>query len=132
MISIEQTIFTPPNGNCMAACIASILEMPLDDVPNYHGEDWYDHYQAWLHERGMCLIRWEHVDSADHYNALAAIGYAILNARSPRGNYGHAVVTYGGEIVWDPSPDRHMGVGEYLDWCVIVPLDPVTRQEPSR
>lgn len=125
MIPVEQTILTPPDGNCMAACIASILELPLDEVPNYYGDGWYERFQDWFHERGYCLISWDHSDSEGHATAVKRIGYAILNAQSPRGKYGHAVVTYGGTIVWDPSPLRDMGVGRYLDWCVIVPLNPV-------
>jgi hypothetical protein len=32
MKPVFQTRYDPPNGNCMAACVASILELPLDDV----------------------------------------------------------------------------------------------------
>lgn len=31
MKPVDQTIFGKPGGNCLAACIATILELPLDD-----------------------------------------------------------------------------------------------------
>ncbi len=35
MKPVNQTKMTPPEGDCFAACITSILELPLNEVPNY-------------------------------------------------------------------------------------------------
>ena len=35
MIKIYQTIVDKGNGNCMQATVASLLELPLDDVPHF-------------------------------------------------------------------------------------------------
>lgn len=45
MKPVDQTTFGFPGGNCFSACIASLLEMPLDDVPYFMHGDWYDAFQ---------------------------------------------------------------------------------------
>jgi len=39
MKPIFQTIINNKTGNCQAACIASILEVPLEEVPNFNEPD---------------------------------------------------------------------------------------------
>lgn len=61
----KQTIFGSPNGNCFATCVASLLDLPLEDVPNFcadENEDWFDGFQKWLTERGMYAIDLKVVD----------------------------------------------------------------------
>ena len=49
MKPVDQTILTAPGGNCFAACVASILELPLADVPNFCSEErWWNALQIWL------------------------------------------------------------------------------------
>lgn len=33
MKPVDQTTFGAPHGNCLMACVASILEVPLDSLP---------------------------------------------------------------------------------------------------
>lgn len=35
MIGVHQTVLTVPGGNCFEACIASLLEVPIDAVPYF-------------------------------------------------------------------------------------------------
>lgn len=35
MIPIQQTIIDPKDGNCFQACLASVLEIGLEDVPHF-------------------------------------------------------------------------------------------------
>lgn len=51
-------------GDCMAACIASILELPLEQVPNFREQAFNDgnscntkYANKWLHERGLAFLR---------------------------------------------------------------------------
>jgi hypothetical protein len=85
----------------MDACIASILEVPLDSLPNYHGDDWNEVYDAWLAKHGLRLIR-EPFDEDE----LPPTVYHMGTVKSPRGNWNHAVVVLDGKVVWDP-----------LSWC---------------
>jgi hypothetical protein len=118
MIRVEQTIFTAPGGDCFPACLASLLDLPLAEVPNHQGTDWWDAYQGWLAERGLTL---GYVTCTELPGAAPA-GYAILGAHSPRLDCLHAVICKDGVIVWDPHPQREMGVGAWVDWTVIGPL----------
>ncbi len=121
MIPIEQTICTAPGGNCFAACVASILELLLEEVPNFQSPDWLEEWQKWLRPRNLGLLHFGHRLDPD---AFIPRGYAILGADSPRGDWLHAVVTYDGAICWDPSPDRINPVGTWRDWTVFHVLDP--------
>ena len=60
MKPVMQTKFTTEDmtvhGNCHAACIASILELPLEDVPAFEdmGHEWSNALSIFLVERGYC------------------------------------------------------------------------------
>ena len=124
MIPIEQTILTPPDGNCFAACVASILEVPLAEVPSVPEPAWWPALEAWLAPRGLAVLHFA-VRPEDIYRPP---GYAILHADAPRDpEVKHAVVVRDGEIVWNPHPMRHLGVGAHRGFTVFVALDPSTR-----
>lgn len=53
----EQTRMTPPDGNCYAACLATILGVPLDEVPTVDGiDDWLGEYNKWLKQYALALV----------------------------------------------------------------------------
>lgn len=117
MIPVDQTIFTVPGGNCLSACVASILHLNVQDVPPFcDKEDWLGAMNEWLHERGlwaMCFF----------YNPdVVPRGYWILGGKSPRGDFLHAVVCKDREMVHDPHPSRD-GVETRVDCTLIMPLD---------
>jgi hypothetical protein len=64
MIPIYQSIVCPERGDCQSAAIASILELPISEVPPFvarafdegHLHRWFDYQTAWLRERGLALI----------------------------------------------------------------------------
>lgn len=97
----KQTILGE-EGNCFATCVAMLLDMDVQDVPNFcHGdeEDWHSRFRHWLRARGyMCFLTsgpMENVDSA-----------YIASGPGPRGRR-HSVViqpTEEGDIIYDPHP----------------------------
>lgn len=98
-------------GDCHRAAIASILELPLDDVPhfcdlNLYPEDWVKHEREWLHARGLTAITQVYdgrlADVLHSVGALNPDTYCILGGTSKTG-CGHSVVICNGEIVHDPS-----------------------------
>jgi len=128
MIPVEQTILKPPLGNCYAACIASIFEVDLDDVPHCTeeegtaGDSWIE-YEARLNReffnpRGFMSV------IIDANAGWVPSTYAVLSAKSPRGDWEHAVVWNGKEIEYDPHPKRDMGVGEWKCWVVFLAINP--------
>jgi hypothetical protein len=127
MIAVDQTTFGFPGGNCFSACIASLLEIALDDVPYFMSEpdsEWYDRFRAWLEGRGwypLCL---------QYDGERPTPGLHILSGLSPRAadgadpeRYQHSVVARGRKIVHDPHPSRD-GLRDRRDVIVLVPLDP--------
>jgi hypothetical protein len=134
MTPIEQTILTPPDGNCFAACVASILELPLETVPNYknpdgpHDHSWWFNWQRWLQPQNLALIGWPDPIAPDP-DVCADIlrGYSICTVRYeyPRGGVNHAVVCLNGEIVWNPHPLRDTRKHDsVVDWIVFRVIDP--------
>jgi hypothetical protein len=114
---IEQTITELGKGNCVAACIASILELPIDRMPNFHGGGWYHAWADWLAPANLTLTEL----SIEHG---APRGFSILAADSPRNPVLHAVVVSGRDVVWDPHPRRDMGIGEGRMRWLVHALDP--------
>lgn len=46
-------------GDCLAACLSSLLEIPLEDVPRFHELDdaeWWLDMQAWLSSLGYQFV----------------------------------------------------------------------------
>ena len=121
MKPVEQTILTVPGGNCFAASVASILELPLDALPvieQHEDGQWFYQWLDWLGPLNLTFVL---IASSPSWTPL---GYAILSAQSPRDLCLHCVVCFNGKIAWDPSPWREQGVGEWRDWIIFQVLDP--------
>lgn len=109
MTPVTQTYFYGGNedgvtrGNCWQACLASILDLPLDDVPHFvdidarGGENWFHSTINWLWKRGLAMYTPE-----THPENM----YYLVTGKSPRGDFYHVVVYRNGELVHDPHPDR--------------------------
>lgn len=135
MQPIEQTRFTPEEGgNCYAACIASILECSLDEVPQLNGDEglteegysaYRDRLYDWLRQRNLDPLYFE------AGREWVPRGYAVLAVRSPRfPELEHAVVARDGEVIWDPHPsrDRWAELGqERIGYTIFQMLDPARK-----
>lgn len=116
-------------GDCWRACLASLLEVPLADVPHFihlHPDDrdpepgmaelagpwWWRESQAWV-ERvrpGWTIAAWEREGyEFPTYgpDAEGAPDRVIVTAPSPRGNWNHSALYYAqdGTLAHDPFPD---------------------------
>lgn len=62
MKPVYQTIIDPRKGNCYSAALASILELPLEDVPNFAADnplsdiDYSNAVDNWLHKRDLARL----------------------------------------------------------------------------
>jgi hypothetical protein len=54
MIKVYQTIVDKHHGNCMQAAIASLLELSLEEVPNFNilGHEWFNTFYKFLLKYG--------------------------------------------------------------------------------
>lgn len=133
MKEIEQTILDPPEGNCFAACVASILELPIEIVPNYRSgdgldKDWWFDWQRWLKPLNLAFVGWNHPIAPDPDVCADVLrGYSICTIRyeRPSGGLNHSVVCLNGELRWNPHPLRDMVKHDSIvDWVVFRLLDP--------
>jgi hypothetical protein len=103
----RQTVFVATNekgrGNCMSACIASILNLPIEEVIDTASDEvrdggfWEPIYQ-WLQSRGFKAL------SVAPNSPLLNNKYSIGIGTSPRGKFNHSVVCKNGRMVFDPHP----------------------------
>ena len=124
MKPVDQTTFGAPGGNCFSACVASLLEIPISEVPYFMGDekdwgvkDWFQDFLAWLRPRGWWAI------PIPLRNGWKPEGLCILSGKSPRGDFDHSVVARGLEMIHDPHPSR-AGLDSHKDVVVLVPIEP--------
>jgi hypothetical protein len=106
-------------GNCFAACIASLLDLPIGEVPNFCAEDsWCYDVNAWLSQYDLSYIDLK-VTTRDHW-VLNFSGYHIISGPSPRSEkdrpISHCVIGLGKSIVHDPMPGGGGLSGDVADW----------------
>lgn len=123
MKPVDQTSFGW-TGNCFSACIASILELPIEAVPQMmtlEGINDTDGCSGWW-ER---FCKWCDANNVDvkyigDRLAEAPAGYCIKTGRSPRNpDRFHAVVALDGVVVHDPHACDRRGVTDHLDFITV-------------
>ncbi len=111
MRPVDQTTYGRHDGNCFSACLASILEISIEEVPLFLGPYW-DDFLPWLKDRGLWASLYRR--SEGHVPP----GYSIAGGPSKRfAGKMHACVAYNGMVVHDPHPSRDglpYGVEEYV------------------
>lgn len=130
MKRVMQTTFAPSlenpetTGNCMAACVASIMELPIACVPNFAAaERWWDEFENWLAERGYGVV----VQHGEGGWFMSPGLFAIASGKSPRGEWAHCVVVDSACcVVHDPNPSGGGLDGVAAEVWYIVPFVPET------
>jgi len=114
-----------PRGDCFAACLASVLERPLEEVPHFVeleeqvGYYFVDLANGWLRKQGypfqILYHNWRVGEDPIRYYVLRKRqwekvgihlpGYWLMGVESKNfpGSH-HVVVAREDRIVWDPSP----------------------------
>ena len=116
------TISSPDNGDCLRACIASLLDLPIEQVPNFmdngKGNDglWFsdpqDGMNAFLLRNGYEYTGYGHPKEAIQLCA-GVDGYyvGVVNSVNFVGST-HAVIFHGLELAFDPSTKgQWQGIG---------------------
>lgn len=130
---IDQTTFydpeNPKSGNCAQAAVASILGLPLEDVPDFKDIADNDSYKFWasfeefLLECGFWTIR------KDGSNYVPE-GLYLACGPSARG-CGHMVVMEEGALVHDPHFSKE-GIKDIEHIWILVPKDPAQFQNRGK
>jgi hypothetical protein len=138
MKPVDMTKFGDGRGNCFAACLASLLEIPITDVfemPDGSALDWRQHTNNWLSDKGFWYL-----DMTLHED-LERIGDArmhywgwhiIIGKATGGGDDRHSVIGYRGKLWFDPNPNRRGLLGTCRDWSYgfLVPKDVLTAGKP--
>lgn len=128
MTPVDQTIFEDGKGDCLRACIATILDLPVIDLPNFAESDYVNGAIVWLWEQGIPSLHLSWTGDEGHHDVYMSTGttrvYCVVMGTSPRQTEGserrkgHAVV--GHAMGWrfavdhDPHPSR-AGLSETPD-----------------
>ncbi len=93
MKPVKQTTFGTPGGNCFSACVASILELDIEEVPYFMGEKfWTDTFGIWLSKRKLWYLDfdWNETLAHAHISETEDV-YCIGTGDSSRG-WEHSVI----------------------------------------
>ena len=120
MKPVMQTRFGWPEGNCTEACLASMLGLDIEEVPDLFvacdrrdgviGGDWIGVIDSWLRTRGLSLL-WIDLNSvhgAAQIMSRRGEFMHLMSGGSPRirkEGFEHMVVAVNGRMVHDPHPD---------------------------
>jgi hypothetical protein len=105
----------PLRGDCFRACVASIFELPIEDVPHFcEHPNWGEHLDDWLWNHGMAHV-FVRLDVEADEGYLGAVGRGIwcivsgTTKRHPSRLHSVVARTLGGGVQWeyrhDPHPD---------------------------
>jgi hypothetical protein len=141
VIPVDQVRVGVPAGQCTEAALASVLEIPLDAVPDLWGGQGADEprpVRRWVQFLGLVLA---HGLQYVQYNTdptptaevdldalglprearFCARGFHLLAGENPDG-LGHMCVGHNGKLVHDPNPSRR-GLVTVDAIVVLIPLD---------
>jgi hypothetical protein len=117
-------------GDCFRCCIASLLDLPRDEVPHFAGGPdgnamWIIRTQLFLAQYDLFYVQVENVVWPWMRGQSRTL--AIAGGKSPRGvKGGHAIVVEvsrnGWEMVHDPHPSRAGIVGDPEDYGLLCKL----------
>lgn len=118
---MPRKVYQVKGNDCFSACVASILEVPVEEVPILH-EVGQEGMLTYLNKKGYTLIHfyqeaWASSEWEEILNFVKS-GYCIGAINTDNGKY-HAVVFHNGEIWHDPDRNSKTPYPYELD-CISV------------
>jgi hypothetical protein len=107
MIPVNQTILhtETTKGNCLAANIASILDIAT--VPNFaESRYWERDLNQWLADNHKLYYLELPITEHNKWVVEQSEIHHLIHGPSPRGEFWHSVVGKRGVMVHDPHPDK--------------------------
>lgn len=134
MNKIDQTRFggkdapVEEQGNCFQACVATVLQIPLEEAYDCIGvqddDEWFDDFNKWLVQYGLGCIFFEHSEKAP-VKATSFRGIYMVECMSKALYHGerHCVVVRDEKLLHDPNPHAKEQ-GDCQGIYIFVPLRP--------
>lgn len=135
MKPVDQTIVDDKQGDCLRACVCSVLELQIAEVPNFAEYGFFAGLDSWLLRRRMKFLRvnlpvaLESLRSYYFSPMLEEKEYLLVWGHGPRkdenGKYRQHIIVaesfgYGVQVVHDPHFSRR-GLVDYLGFGWITP-----------
>ena len=144
MFKVNQTKFggkdapLEEQGNCFQACVATVLQMPLEEAFDCRGiqdnDDWMDAFNKWLEQYGLgCIFLETPKDNKPGMTVPRGIHIVECMSKTLYNGELHVVVVKDDwELLHDPSPYAKEQ-GEVQGIYLFVSLEPykLVRNNPS-
>lgn len=104
------------DSDCLRCCLAGILNLPWEVVPDFvafDGPRWYEAMLEWLHDQGLHMMRFQ-----GHYPHN---GLYLVDGWTTR-HETHVVIYRGLNMVWDPHESAE-GLTHVRNSYWLLPLD---------
>lgn len=130
MRPVDQTRFGYPEGNCLVACVASIIEVEICDLPDLFdscrdgdgkrvegGEHWFDILNEGVMGHGWLALWRSAPHEIEHPTEyMIEVGPSGRSFNEDGVDVGHCIVSLDGVMVHDPHPDRSGLCGPTKYW----------------
>jgi hypothetical protein len=97
MIHVFQTKFGRDRGNCLQACIASVLEMDIDKIPDFQSSEsgWFRALIDWCEEYDLGLLFLKNTsDSSLLINCYPILTFTVSGEEEEHAVVGKTTVIY--------------------------------------
>ncbi len=112
MKRVYQQVSHPIIGDCFRACMASLLELPAEVLPNDHSPEWHFNWQRFLKQFGLTLSHEGGPKAAIYLQQPWMASVKSLNYE----NNTHSILMHEGNVVLhDPSRKKRYKTGMRLN-----------------
>ena len=108
----KQTVLHDPanglHGNCLSAVLASLLHLPIDDVPLFTAPGtWVKDLNAWLRQFGLAYCMVDNFDCHMEAYGIKGLWHEISGNTVRSNDVLHSCVAKDGRFIFDPHPDGY-------------------------
>lgn len=132
MKPVYQTKFGMPGGDCFRACVASLLELPLDAVPDFMNiteeADWTVALSVWLEAYTPYTPLFISADADGHLTPFTPATYWLCCGKNNQGHL-HAAVYRGSDLCHDPLGMHNTGIVTPMVAILFVAFNPILPKE---
>ena len=111
MKKYHQLITDPVIGDCFRACMATLLQLPPQVLPNDFSPAWHPNWQNYLKQFGLALSPQNRPDQPIWYSSPWIASVKSLNFEGGV----HAILMHeDGRVLHDPSNKKRYKTGSYI------------------
>ena len=70
--NIMKRVYQKLDSDCLSACIASITDLSIDDIPTFISHDWFRKLRTWMFAKGYQTTRDRTIDQSYHIACVDA------------------------------------------------------------